>query len=99
MNAAIQRAGDSLAVSGDMTMVTAATLLAEGNAQIAAAEPRFDLSGVANIDSSCLAVLFGWQRAAQARGKALALANPPASLVSLAEVYGVTELLPLSCHA
>jgi phospholipid transport system transporter-binding protein len=96
MSAAIQRAGDSLAVSGDMTMETAAALLAAGNAGIAAGEPRFDLSGVVNIDSSCLAVLFGWQRTAQTQGKALAIASLPASLVSLAEVYGVTELLPLS---
>jgi phospholipid transport system transporter-binding protein len=96
MSAAVQRAGDSLAVSGDMTMETAAALLAAGNAGIAASEPRIDLSGVANIDSSCLAVLFGWQRTAQAQGKSLTVANLPASLVSLAEVYGVTELLPLS---
>lgn len=96
MSAAIQQAGDSLAVSGDMTMEGAAALLADGNARIAVAQPRFDLAGVANIDSSSLAVLFGWQRTAQAHGKMLALANPPASLISLAEVYGVTELLPLS---
>lgn len=96
MSAAIQRAGDGLAVSGDMTMEAAAALLADGNACIATVQPCFDLAGVANIDSSCLAVLFGWQRTALVQGKTLALANPPASLISLAEVYGVTELLPLS---
>jgi phospholipid transport system transporter-binding protein len=96
MNAAIQRAGDSLAVSGDMTMETAAVLLTAGSTELAACEPRFDLSRVANIDSSCLAVLFGWQRTAQAQGKVLTLVNLPTSLISLAEVYGVTELLPLS---
>lgn len=96
MSAAIQRVGDGLAVSGDMTMQTAAALLAAGNAEIVAGGTRFDLAGVANVDSSCLAVLFGWQRSARAQGKALTITNLPASLVSLAEVYGVTELLPLS---
>jgi phospholipid transport system transporter-binding protein len=56
----------------------------------------FDLAAVTDVDSSGLAVLFGWQRAAQAQGKTLKVTNPPASLVSLAEVYGTTELLPLS---
>lgn len=96
MNAAIQRAGDRLAVSGNMTMETAATLLAAGAAEVATAEPLFDLADVSAIDSSGLAVLFGWQRAAQVQGKTLRIENPPQNLISLAEVYGVTELLSLS---
>lgn len=96
MNAAVRRDGGGLAVSGDMTLETAAGLLASGLAEITAAEPAIDLSAVSNIDSSSLAVLFGWQRAAQAQGKSLRLINPPASLLSLAEVYGVSGLLPVS---
>jgi len=85
-----------LAVTGNMTMGEARTLLAMGTAALSKGDPVFDLSGVAEVDSSGLAVLFGWQRAAAACGKTMRVANPPASLVSLAEVYGVTELLPLS---
>ncbi|MBA3031831.1 MAG: STAS domain-containing protein [Gammaproteobacteria bacterium] len=100
MSTQIQRAEGHLAVSGNMTLETASGLLANGVAAIgeaaAGAESVFDLAAVADVDSSGLAVLFGWQRAASAQGKALRVANPPDSLVSLAEVYGATELLPLS---
>lgn len=96
MSTGIQRAGDCLAVSGGMTLQTAAALLAQGEAALAGEELPFDLSSVEDVDSSGLAVLFGWQRAAQAQGKTLRIANPPANLISLAEVYGVADLLPLS---
>jgi phospholipid transport system transporter-binding protein len=46
------------------------------------------------MDSSCLAVVFGWMRAAKAGGKSLRLLNPPQNLLSLAAVYGVADLLP-----
>lgn len=96
MSQQIQRAEGRLAVSGNMTLETAPALLAEGVTALVEAESVFDLAAVSDVDSSGLAVLFGWQRAARAQGKVLSIANPPASLVSLAEVYGVTELLPLS---
>lgn len=96
MNPQIQRAEGRLAVSGSMTLETAPALLAEGVTALAEAESVFDLAAVADVDSSGLAVLFGWQRAARTQGKVLSVVNPPASLVSLAEVYGVTELLALS---
>lgn len=96
MGAQIRRATGCLTVSGDMTLETASVLLADGVAELAGADPVFDLSAVADVDSSGLAVLFGWLRAAQAQGKPLRIANPPQNLISLAEVYGVTDLLPLS---
>jgi phospholipid transport system transporter-binding protein len=93
----LTRAADGrLAVSGDMTLATARTLLADGVAALAEGEVVFDLAAVDEIDSSGLAVLFGWLRAAQAQGKSLRIANPPRNLLSLAEVYGVGALLPLS---
>lgn len=100
MSASLQRNGDGIVVSGGMTQDTAASLLTEGAGALAGAdgnvELRFDLSGVAQIDSSGLAVLFGWQRAAREQGKNLRIVNPPRNLISLAEVYGVYELLTLA---
>ena len=89
-------AGDRVEVSGAMTLDEARGLLAEGERFLTRAENVFDLSGVTEVDSSGLAVIFGWHRAAQKGGKAFRLANPPKSLLSLAGVYGVSELLPLS---
>jgi len=93
---------DRVEVSGPMRMAEAKALLAEGDAAMASAgKPhssafRFDLGAVTEMDSSALAVVFGWVRAAKARGASLHLINPPQNLTNLAAVYGVAELLPLS---
>jgi len=86
--------GDRVEVTGAMTMSAAAGLLAEGNALVSRAETVFDLSGVTDVDSSGLAVIFGWQRAAKRQNKTIRIANVPQSLRSLADVYGVGALLP-----
>lgn len=96
MNDRIRAIDGRLAVSGDMTLETARALLVEGVAALTQGEASFDLAAVAEVDSSGLAVLFGWLRAASAQGKSLRIANPPRNLLSLAEVYGVGELLPLA---
>ncbi len=90
----IRISGDRVEVSGPMTMPDAKQLLAEGEAAIASSATSFDLAAVTEMDSSCLAVVFGWMRAAKAAGKTLRLLNPPQNLLSLAEVYGVADLLP-----
>lgn len=90
----IRITGDCAEVSGPMTLAGATALLAEGEAAIAANASAFDLAAVTEMDSSCLAVVFGWTRAANAAGKTLRLLNLPQSLLSLAAVYGVADLLP-----
>jgi len=94
----ISVANNRVEVSGSATMADSARLLAEGTAALGSVETdklvEFDLAGVTNIDSSALAVVFGWMRAAQAGGKLVSLVNPPQNLLSLATVYGVTDLLP-----
>jgi phospholipid transport system transporter-binding protein len=90
----IRIAGDCVEVSGPMTMAGAAALLAEGEAAIASNASAFDLAAVTDMDSSCLAVVFGWMRAATAGGKTLRFLNLPQNLLSLAAVYGVDDLLP-----
>jgi phospholipid transport system transporter-binding protein len=85
-------------VSGDVNMANASSLLAEGVKAVTgegfATTIEIDLGGLTAIDSSLLAVVFGWMRAAAAKGRAIRLVNPPANLLSLATVYGVAELLP-----
>ncbi len=92
----IQRSGDRLEVSGAMTLDEATALLAQGAAALSGERSVFDLSGVTGVDSSGLAVVFGWMRAARAQGGTMAIANAPKNLLSLAEVYGVADLLPLA---
>lgn len=91
----INDAGDCLQVSGAMTLHDATRLLAEGNAALKNAETVFDLANVDSVDSSAIAVIFGWLRAAREQGKSVRIVHPPQDLLSLADVYGVSELLPL----
>jgi len=87
--------GDVLQVSGAMKLGDASKLLEEGNAALKNAETVFDLEKVDAVDSSAIAVIFGWLRKAREEGKSVRIAHPPKELLSLAEVYGVSELLPL----
>ena len=92
----IRAAGNRIEVSGAMVLPGASELLTEGSAALTNAETLFDLSAVTDVDSSSIAVIFGWLRAARRQGKAIRILNPPQELLSLADVYGVTELLPLN---
>ena len=76
-----------------LTLANARLVLAEGLRAIAAGQPEIDLSRLATVDSSAVATLLAWKRSAAARNAPLALSNPPASLRSLTELYGVAELL------
>jgi phospholipid transport system transporter-binding protein len=78
----------------EIAMSNAAELAAAGQAAIAQGDAEFDLSPVARCDSSAVAVLLDWQREAAARGVALRVTGVPAAVTSLAEVYGVADLLP-----
>ena len=51
---------DCVEVSGPMTLADATALLAAGEAAIAGNASKFDLAAVTEMDSSGLAVVFGW---------------------------------------
>lgn len=93
MTALTRQEANRISVSGSMTLDGAAALLAEGAGGIAESRVEFDLSGVTDVDSSGLAVIFGWQRVAARSGKSLRIHHPPRSLLNLAEMYGVEELI------
>jgi phospholipid transport system transporter-binding protein len=52
-----------------------------------------DFSNVTDIDSSAVALLLHWRREAARLGKALRYIHLPPNLLSLAELYGVVELI------
>jgi len=83
--------GKRLAVSGPLTFRTHQDVRAESGSQDLAAIAEIDLSQVSEVDSSALSLIFFWQRAAG--GSRVTLFNPPASLLALAELYGVVDLL------
>jgi phospholipid transport system transporter-binding protein len=79
-----------------LTAANAKAALAQGVAAIQAGKTVFDLASVKTTDSSAVAVLLAWQRAARKAGKSLQYINLPPSLASLAGLYGVDELLTAS---
>lgn len=80
-------------VTSAMTLTSAKSLLEEGIRLIAGPVTAFDLGAVTEVDSSGLAVVFGWLREAQRLGKTIRIDNLPQNLSSLAQVYGVSDLL------
>ncbi|MFL9873534.1 STAS domain-containing protein [Paraburkholderia megapolitana] len=76
-----------------LTHASAKAALAAGLERIAGGATGVDCTPLTQFDSSALAVLLAWQRAAQARGAALDIVNLPAGLASLAQAYGVDTLL------
>lgn len=75
-----------------MRMDSALAIEAQGLAAIARGVQRFDLSALTDLDSSAVAVLLSWRRAAQARRQPIEYVGATPSLLQLAELYGVTAL-------
>jgi phospholipid transport system transporter-binding protein len=92
----LERVDGRLVVTAPLLMDTAQQLLLAGCAALEAGEQIIDLGRVEEADSSALAVMMGWMRAAQGSGSTLKFANIPAGVLSLAELYGVAELIPLA---
>lgn len=81
-----------------LTHATARAVLEAGLARIAAGAVQVDCAKLAQFDSSALAVLLAWQRAAAGRGAALEVLHVPAGLASLAGAYGIDTLLGTARH-
>lgn len=95
----IEQSGDSLRVTVPMVIANASALLDAGRSFLQAASAQglvFDLSAVEEADSSALTVIFGWARTAKERSASLRVINPPAGMLSLAALYGVSEFLPFA---
>jgi phospholipid transport system transporter-binding protein len=76
-----------------LTVINATKALDLGLAAIKSGQTVFDLGTVKTADSSAVAVLLAWKRAARQSGVALSYVNIPASLQSLAALYGVDAFL------
>ncbi|MDR2164771.1 MAG: STAS domain-containing protein [Zoogloeaceae bacterium] len=89
----IECAEGRLKISVPMVMDHARKLLEAGREYLEAGALTIDLAGVTEVDSSGLAVLLEWQRAARGR---LAVTGAPEGLTALARLYNLDGLLDLS---
>jgi phospholipid transport system transporter-binding protein len=76
-----------------LTFDNANTVLQAGLQAIAGGQAVVDFTGVTIADSSAVATLLAWRRAAQARATPLTFANLPENLRSLIALYDVSVLL------
>jgi phospholipid transport system transporter-binding protein len=92
----MRREGTTLKLSGPVTLANVAQVLEEGLQQIRDGARTIDLGEVTELDSSLLAMLLAWVREAKRRNAEVAFANLPQGLETIAQLYGVDGLLPVS---
>ena len=86
--------GNGCRIGGAVTVDSVGGLLRELQPQLAKGVDTLDFSGVETADSAALALIFSAMRQARQAGRSLACTGLPASFTTLAELYGVSELLP-----
>lgn len=86
--------GSSCRISGAVTVDSVGGLLQELQPRLAGGVDTLDFSAVEAADSAALALVFSAMRSARQAGRTLSLVGLPASFITLAELYGVSELLP-----
>ena len=90
----IRRDGDRLYLSGPVTLANVASLLEQARAPLAEGVREVDLGEVTEVDSSLLAALLAWLRESKSSGRPLSFSRMPPDLLTLAQLYGVAQLLP-----
>jgi phospholipid transport system transporter-binding protein len=88
------------AASGERWVYDGALTFAEAGSALAAAQAlplptagAVDCSGIGAIDSAAVAVLLALKRRAAAESRRLEFRGVPAALATLADLYGVGEML------
>lgn len=94
----IERDGERCLVRGPVTHDGAEALLALGERQFDGGRLVFDFSGAESADSSALSLMLEWTRRAAARKTEIAFARLGPAMLSLIELYGLTELIPLAAE-
>ena len=92
----IQVNGTSIELEGAITLESFCKLRAATEPHIGESDWTINWKNVKVVDSTALAVIFAWQRESAARGKQTRNINLPANLKSLAELYGISDLIQVA---
>ena len=84
---------DGWLFAGALTFDDAAAVLEASQSLPLPVSGVVDFSGLMHADSTALAVMIALKRRGTEEGRTLAIRNMPASLRSLAAVYGIDDLL------
>ena len=80
-------------LSGDVVISSAKPILTASQGFAITSNTAVDFAQAADIDTTALSLILEWKRRAQTEKKTLRFINLPANLSSLAELYGVEELI------
>lgn len=75
----------------ELSLQNAVDSVQAGLAAIAQGQMDFDLSALTFVDSSAVAVMLEWQRAAKHMEKVITFHGMPSNVSSLIELYGLSE--------
>ena len=92
----IVRDGSRLRVQGAINMGNVKSLLEAGLQQLNPELKEVDFSGLEEVVSSAISMVLEWLRVSQSRNLQLRIVNMPDNMKSLALLYGVLELIPIS---
>ena len=91
--AQITQAGNSWSLTGEVVIDTASALLEASKILPITENTKIDFSGVTNIDTSTISLIFEWRRRAQKENQSIQFVNLPANLNSLMQLYGVADII------
>lgn len=91
--AQITQVGSGWELSGEVVINTASALLAASKLLTLSPNTKIDFSGVTNIDTATISLIFEWKRRAQKENQSVQCINLPANLNSLTQLYGVNEMI------
>lgn len=89
----LKQAGNQCRLAGNVTIDSVPGLLDQIRPMIQSGVDTLDCSGVLDVDSSALGFLLACKREARQHKRNLTITNLPASLLSLASLYGIVESL------
>jgi phospholipid transport system transporter-binding protein len=90
--------GDRYLIEGPVTLTGVTTLLAEGSRVFEGSPVVVDFSGVTEADSSAISLMLEWTRRMHGGNRQIFYANLGESLLSIANLYGVKDLIPIAAE-
>jgi phospholipid transport system transporter-binding protein len=90
----ISKQGERYLIEGPVTLAGVTALLAEGSRSFEGSPVLVDFSGVTEADSSAISLMLEWTRYMHAGSRQIFFANLGESLLSIANLYGVKDLIP-----
>jgi len=94
----IRRQGERYLIDGPVTLASVSALLAEVSRGFEGNPVIVDLSGVTEADSSAISLMLEWTRRMHGSNRQIFFANLGESLRSIANLYGVTDLIPVAAE-